>query len=104
MLFTAGGRPLHIFTMHRCLQVPEIVTHFAEHLLTDDRCRKQWLVCMALTCRTFYEPAMDILWRELGDFSPLLRCFPDDVMKEYYYEPDSSSLAWWNPYPMCQWV
>ena len=90
--------------MHTCLQVADIVEHFVEHLCVEGRYRKGWLIHMALTCRTFYEPAMDILWRELDDFLLLLKCFPDDVMEERCYELD---FVPWDPLPSkCQleWV
>lgn len=32
---------------------------------------------LARTCRTFKEPALDVLWSELVDLAPLVRCLPD---------------------------
>ena len=35
------------------------------------------LAALARTCRAFKEPALDALWRELIDLSPLVRCLPE---------------------------
>ncbi|KAF8555287.1 hypothetical protein OG21DRAFT_919477 [Imleria badia] len=35
------------------------------------------LFTLARTCRTFKEPALDVLWEELLDPSPLARCLPE---------------------------
>lgn len=35
------------------------------------------LVALARTCQTFKEPALDVLWMELVDLSPLARCLPE---------------------------
>jgi hypothetical protein len=34
------------------------------------------LVALATTCRVFKEPALDVLWAELKDTTPLARCLP----------------------------
>ncbi|KAF9232054.1 hypothetical protein BU15DRAFT_67817 [Melanogaster broomeanus] len=36
------------------------------------------LAALARTCRAFKEPALDMLWFELDDLSPLVRCLPRD--------------------------
>jgi len=72
--------------MHRALQIPEIVAHIFSciapallhtslnvypcHLVATD------LVALARTCHTFNEPALDVLWRNLVNLSPLIRCLP----------------------------
>ena len=34
---------------------------------------------LARTCRAFYEPAMDVLYAELGTLDPLVRGLPTDL-------------------------
>lgn len=34
------------------------------------------LVSVALACRAFYEPAMDVVWRDLPGMGPLIKCLP----------------------------
>ena len=36
---------------------------------------------MALVCRAFYEPAMNVLWRELRGLRPLIECLPKDTFE-----------------------
>jgi hypothetical protein len=33
------------------------------------------------TCKALYEPALDILWRDLDILAPLVMCLPGDVWK-----------------------
>lgn len=63
---------LAIQTMHRCLQIEEILRNVLEcHADAPES-----LVNMALTCRAFYEPAMYIRWRTLRSLEPLMRLLP----------------------------
>lgn len=36
--------------------------------------RKKFLAALAVTCKAFYEPAMDLLWAEIDGLEPLLGC------------------------------
>ncbi|KAG1808214.1 uncharacterized protein BJ212DRAFT_1281054 [Suillus subaureus] len=36
-------------------------------------------VTLARTCRTFKEPALDILWENIDGFEPLISCLPEGV-------------------------
>lgn len=38
--------------------------------------RRRTLACSARACKAFVEPALDTLWRELGDLLVLLRIHP----------------------------
>lgn len=73
--------------MHHCLEIPNIVEHIATCLkLAPDGARKEWLLNLGLACCALYDPAMNVLWRELDDFLPLLFCIPgglvtDDVQR-----------------------
>jgi len=39
------------------------------------------LAALARTCRTFKEPALDILWKDLSGFEPFILCLPESVRK-----------------------
>lgn len=41
----------------------------------------QTVARLARTCKVFKEPALDILWSELGSLLPLIRLFPEYIMK-----------------------
>lgn len=63
--------------MHPCLQIDEIILSVVQH---SDECMPD-LVRFALTCRAFYEPAMDLLWADTPrTISKLLQCLPPEVL------------------------
>ncbi|KAG1851910.1 hypothetical protein F4604DRAFT_1933846 [Suillus subluteus] len=43
---------------------------------------KKTLLALALTCKSFTEPALDLLWRHLGGFEPLIKCLPRSLWKQ----------------------
>ncbi|KAF8434547.1 hypothetical protein L210DRAFT_3649048 [Boletus edulis BED1] len=71
--------------MHHALEIQEIFCNilfycYQSYLTAQER--KQalavpTLAALARTCRTFKEPALDLLWRDLDDSSPLARCLPE---------------------------
>lgn len=66
--------------MHRCLQIPDIqylilAECFVEH-------ERRSCAVMARTCKAFYEPAMDALWRKLDGLGPLIHCMPAELFCE----------------------
>lgn len=69
--------------MHRALQTQEIILRTFCHCFPteSDGIHKRHstadLAALARTCRIFKEPALDVLWSELIDLSPLPRCVPD---------------------------
>lgn len=70
--------------MHRALHIEEILLNIFGHCHPADAA---WtilrshatadLAALARTCRTFKEPALDVLWSELIDLSPLAYCLPE---------------------------
>ncbi|EKM53836.1 uncharacterized protein PHACADRAFT_260380 [Phanerochaete carnosa HHB-10118-sp] len=40
------------------------------------------LRCLALSCRAFYDPAMDELWADLEGLQPLVKCLPSHMVKK----------------------
>ncbi|KAF8124880.1 hypothetical protein EV363DRAFT_691829 [Boletus edulis] len=70
--------------MHHALHIAEILhnifghCHPADSSWTIERGRSTAdLVALAQTCRMFKEPALDVLWSELIDLSPLAFCLPE---------------------------
>lgn len=59
--------------MHSCLMIDEALVNIVKDV------EGSTLLNIALTCRTFYEPAMDQVWYELGGFKPLIRCLPKNI-------------------------
>ncbi|GJE85278.1 hypothetical protein PsYK624_013570 [Phanerochaete sordida] len=67
--------------MHPCLSIAELVRHIASY--HDEKTHAPQLN-FGLTCRAFYEPAMDALWEALeDDIEPLLRLLPEHVLSQH---------------------
>lgn len=66
--------------MHVCLLPTENLLHIfiftIDHIPLVSRSQ---LAVLARTCRKFKEPALDILWKDLGGFEPLISCLPEGV-------------------------
>lgn len=63
--------------MHRCLHINEIIVSVVVYLRKYDTD----LLHLALACRVFYEPAMDVLWACTPyAFEKLLLCLPSDAI------------------------
>jgi hypothetical protein len=66
--------------MHRALLLldilPEIFVHLLDSGSSSAESSRISLTALARTCKTFYEPAMDLLWANTGSrgISPLLGC------------------------------
>ncbi|KAF8120218.1 hypothetical protein EV363DRAFT_1281596 [Boletus edulis] len=78
--------------MHHALEIQEILLnifgHASSYYQTTD------LVALAITCRAFKDPALDVLWEILPDLSPLAQCVPeasqlteDPGVLQRYYSP-----------------
>ncbi|KAF5361643.1 hypothetical protein D9758_007301 [Tetrapyrgos nigripes] len=65
--------------MHHCLQVVEILQNIFKFLRADHDAQLGTLANLALTCRTFQEPALDALWWSISSLDPLRRLMPDDL-------------------------
>ena len=68
--------------MHHALEIPEILLNIFGHCHPSLSSRYRAtpdlrLSALARTCRTFKEPALDVLWENLDDLSPLVRCVPE---------------------------
>ncbi|KAJ7128819.1 hypothetical protein C8R43DRAFT_897087 [Mycena crocata] len=63
--------------MHNCWNVTEITRMIFDQL--GEPKRRSALNGLARTCRTFSEPALDLLWETQQDIIPLLKCFPPHI-------------------------
>ena len=50
-------------------------------VIKDTPSGSRTLAWLARTCKSFNEPAMDVLWNELDSFLPLIGLFPGYIMK-----------------------
>ncbi|KAG2120030.1 hypothetical protein DEU56DRAFT_747157 [Suillus clintonianus] len=67
--------------MHICLLPAEtLLDIFATiHEDCDKPISCATLAALARTCRKFKEPALDMLWKQIDGFGPLISCFPEGV-------------------------
>ena len=66
--------------MHHTLEIEEILLNIFGYISgPPGYTARSWsthLAALVKTCRTFKESALDVLWEELDDLSPLARCLP----------------------------
>ena len=95
--------------MHRALYIEEILLNIFRHCYRGARRRKIWHSCyanvylttLARTCRAFKDPVLDMIWVELNDLTPLVRCLPRDSWVKVPGRPGVrqlwfSLLAWFD--------
>ena len=51
------------------------------HLICEN-CDIQTLMALSRTSRNLQDGALDLLWSEILDFGPLIRCMPSDLWEE----------------------
>ncbi|KAI0076369.1 hypothetical protein K474DRAFT_1663028 [Panus rudis PR-1116 ss-1] len=75
-------------SMHRCIQVDEIlrvIIHFVSPSIPRTvgqlEARNKSFLSLALTCRTFRDPAIDALWETQYGIWNLVKHFPEDLYK-----------------------
>ena len=74
--------------MYRCLTVDEILSQIVLNLAprqpeAPSECDIEALTAVALTCKTFYEPAMAVSWASLEGLGRLMCTLPDRVFVEH---------------------
>ncbi|KAJ8592381.1 hypothetical protein M405DRAFT_931524 [Rhizopogon salebrosus TDB-379] len=62
------------------MSIPELRREIFQ-LVDRKELRKKTLLALAVTCKSFTGPALDLLWRELDSFAPLIRCLPPSLWK-----------------------
>ncbi|KAG2088674.1 uncharacterized protein F5147DRAFT_44534 [Suillus discolor] len=67
--------------MHNAIKVNDIVYYILQHVKSS----KSDLRNMAMTCSTFSNLALDMLWSQQDSLTPLFKCLPRDTWK-----------AWWG--------
>jgi hypothetical protein len=68
--------------MHHCLHVTEILRFIFQLTASEEsgsRKRNQTLYSIALTCRSFQDPALDLLWYSQTSLVPLFKTLPRDL-------------------------
>ena len=66
--------------MHRSLELEEILLYIFEFLNGDPEGPDlRSLANLAVTCCTFWRPAVEILWFHLLSLGPLVMCLPVDA-------------------------
>lgn len=68
--------------MHQALLIPEVLLEIFSHVTEEPfelpagviSLSQKSLAAVATTCKTFYEPAMDLLWNEMDISESLLGC------------------------------
>ena len=79
--------------MYHALQIPEILLNIFSHCPPPSReTPHSDLPALARTCRAFKEPALDLLWEELPDPSPLVQCLPGASRFETIPDFNSSNV------------
>ena len=68
------------FNMHPCLNVDEILRLLACELVASKG--QASAVALATCCKSFEDPVLDALWETQDQLTPLLKCFPQDVLEE----------------------
>ncbi|KAG1776409.1 hypothetical protein EV702DRAFT_938463, partial [Suillus placidus] len=43
--------------------------------------KNKTLLALALTCKLFTGPALDLLWQDLRGLAPLIKCLPQSLWK-----------------------
>lgn len=66
--------------MHPCLSLDEILRLLARVLVMTEA--KATAAALACCCKTFEEPALDVLWETQNRLIPLLECLPRDAWEE----------------------
>ncbi|KAF8550082.1 hypothetical protein OG21DRAFT_1514508 [Imleria badia] len=88
--------------MHHALEIQEILLNIVAHCYSPGRRRytASNLVSVARTCRAFKEPALDVLWKDLDDLSPLAQCLPE---ASHQLEPIPHKVSFTRPLTQIEW-
>ncbi|KAF8414785.1 hypothetical protein L210DRAFT_3658472 [Boletus edulis BED1] len=90
--------------MHHALQIQEILFNIFGHCYQYEfgLLSRSGVAALARTCRAFKEPALDVLWEELIELSPLVRCIPKAshrlsskyATKSYAFHRSLTQIEW----------
>ena len=77
-----------IADMHACLVINELVVHIMGFLMegaapgSGRPHGSREIARLARTCKSFMDPALDLLWRTQGAVSPLVMCLPCELWEK----------------------
>ena len=57
----------------RTLLIVEVLRHVCQFAKDDT------LAALARVCKSFHDPAIQTLWSDLQNLTPLIKCFPDNI-------------------------
>lgn len=66
--------------MERLVNLPELLLMIFK--LVKERPHPREMLDLALVCQGFHQPALGILWRDMRDLVPLVKCLPQDAWTE----------------------
>lgn len=101
--FLSTGALTTTSKMHQALQMNEILRMIFDFFLVDtnylndsntEREQKEMaktLAALAVVCRAFCDPSLDVLWRYLPGLSPILSILPTKVLPSNLVRPCSAS-------------
>ncbi|KAG1865641.1 hypothetical protein C8R48DRAFT_705514 [Suillus tomentosus] len=69
-----------LFIMHNALKVNDIIYAILQHVKSS----KPDLLNMVMTCSTFSNLALDMLWSQQDNLTPLVQCLPRDTWTVWY--------------------
>ncbi|OAX42308.1 hypothetical protein K503DRAFT_863139 [Rhizopogon vinicolor AM-OR11-026] len=77
-----SGTAPSLLASARTMSISELRWKFFQLVnLWEPDARKKTLLALALTCESFSGPALDLLWQELDELGPLIRCLPSSLWK-----------------------
>ncbi|KAG1729246.1 hypothetical protein EDB19DRAFT_1881820 [Suillus lakei] len=70
-------------SLSRCMIIPDLQWKIFQlvHDTFMECSRNKTLLALALTCKSFTGPALDLLWRDLCGLAPLVRCLSQSLWK-----------------------
>jgi hypothetical protein len=83
--------------MHQCLSIAEIFANICEYVnqpALDHVWVCRTLFALALTCKSFLEPSLDVLWRSQDSLAYLVKTLPADAWRQTRSPHKIVSLAW----------
>ncbi|KAG1730389.1 uncharacterized protein EDB91DRAFT_785859 [Suillus paluster] len=84
--------------MHRALAIIELLTHILREVYNDEgpnlRQGVKDIARVSQVCKTFRDPALDFLWRNINSLLPLLRLLPLDIREEHSDTARLSKALW----------
>ncbi|KAG1758305.1 hypothetical protein EDD22DRAFT_998788 [Suillus occidentalis] len=73
--------------MHRALAITELLTHILREVYNDEGLNLRQgikdIARVSQVCKTFRDPALDFLWRNIDTLLPLLRLLPHEIHEEH---------------------